>query len=746
MPRCGRRKSRYHHAAESSCEAAHRVPAGDGTMAPAGTRSERGLRPAGVTLKRPATASRASASTKLCRRSFVSGFPRPTTCVVALLLLALPAAAAPRMSVDDLLAVKWVKQPTLSPDGARVALVVGAADKAANKRSSNIYLFELRSGKLRQLTNTRSANVAPTFSPDGKRIAFISTRGGSPQVWTIPVDGGEAEQLSRLSTGASGPLVFSPDGKLLALVSSVFPDCKDDACNEKKLAAKKKSKVKARLFDSLMIRHWNEWLDERRSHVLVLPTDGKGPARDLTPGPHYAPPLALGGDGDIAFSPDGKTLAYVTNTEDGALATSTNNDVFEVDVGGGRPRRISSSKGNDNTPRYSPDGRYLAWLSMERAGYESDRPRVMVRDRKSGKTADWSRGFDDHPVELVWAPGGKTLYLNAPHRGFMELFAATASGVRQLSSGRYAKSISVTPDGKTLLFADEAADRAPELARIGSDGKGYRRLTALNAWLPRKLGWQKAEHHWFKGAGGDKVHAVLLKPPGFRAGRRYPAMVMIHGGPQGMTGDDFHPRWNLQMFASRGYVIFGVNFHGSMGFGQAFQDAIQGDWGGKPYRDIVEGTEHLARLPFVRAKKICAAGASYGGYMVNWVATQTRRFNCLISHAGLFNMESKYGSTEELWFPEWDWRGTPWTQRALYRRFSPHSHAEKIRTPTLVIHSQRDYRVPVEQGFQMFTVLQRQGIPSRLLYFPDEDHFVAKPQNVQLWWDTMLDWLGRYLR
>jgi dipeptidyl aminopeptidase/acylaminoacyl peptidase len=223
-------------------------------------------------------------------------------------------------------------------------------------------------------------------------------------------------------------------------------------------------------------------------------------------------------------------------------------------------------------------------------------------------------------------------------------------------------------------------------------------------------------------------------------------MVMIHGGPQGMTGDSFHPRWNLQMFASRGYVVFGINFHGSTGFGQRFQDSIRADWGGKPYQDIIKGTEYLAKLPFIRANKICAAGASYGGYMVNWVATQTRRFNCLISHAGLYNVESKYGSTEELWFPEWDWRGTPWTNRALYRKFSPHSHAERIRTPTLVIHGQRDYRVPVEQGFQMFTALKRQGVPSRLLYFPDEDHFVDKPQNVELWWNTMWDWLGRYLR
>jgi dipeptidyl aminopeptidase/acylaminoacyl peptidase len=579
-------------------------------------------------------------------------------------------------------------------------------------------------------------------------VAFISSRGEQPQIWTIRVDGGEAEQLTRLSTGASGPLRYSPDGKLLAFVSSVYPDCKDDACNKKKLASKKKSKVKARVFDELMIRHWNQWLDARRSHVFVVATNGKGAPRDLTPGPHHAPPLALGGSGDIDFSPDSKWLAYASNT-DPSQATSTNNDVFEVRVTGGRPRRISSSKGNDNSPRYSPDGRRLAFLSMARAGYESDRPRVMVRDRRSGKTTEWSTGFDGHPVELIWAPDSRALYFNAPHEGHLELYAATARGVRQLGQGRYAKYLSVSPDGKWLYFTEEAANQAPELALLGTDGKGYRKLTGLNDWLQRKLRWQKAEHRWFKGAAGDRVHAILLKPPGFRRGARYPAMLMIHGGPQGMTGDSFHPRWNLQMFASRGYVIYGINFHGSMGFGQAFQDSIRGDWGGKPYRDILAGTDDLARLPFVKKRDICAAGASYGGYMIDWIATQTGRYRCLISHAGVYNVESKYASTEELWFPEWDWRGTAWTNRKLYRKYSPHSYAENLgryKTPTLVIHGQRDYRVPVEQGFQLFTALQRQGVPSRLLYVPDECHFVVKPQNVELWWDTMWDWLGRYLR
>ncbi len=683
------------------------------------------------------------------------------------LALAAPAAAAP-LSVKELLAIKWVSSPAVSPDGAKVAFVVKIADPEKNTRRSTIWLAATSGAQPpRQLTAPTAGNdSAPAFSPDGKTLAFLSTRGGGePQIWLLPLgSGGEAVQLSRLATGAGGPLVFSPDGKLLAFTSSVYPDCKDDACNAKKLAEEKKRKPSGRVFDALLFRHWNDWRDARRNHVLVQPLAG-GAARDLTPGPHDAPPVALGGNPDYAFSPDGKKLAFVANT-DKVIATSTNNDLFEVGLDGGKPTRLTTGKGNDYEPRYSPDGTRLAYLSMATPAYEADRPRVMVRERATGKEAEWSKGYDGHPLGLRWLPGSDALVFAAPHRGFQELFVATAAGVKPISRGLSAEDVHPLAGGRALVFLDEAADRAPELATIGLDGrggpgeftstggaavkavpnKGYRRLTALNAALAKQHGFQKAEHVWFDGAAGAKVHAVLVKPPGFQKGRRYSALVIIHGGPQGMTGDDFHPRWNLQMFAAQGYVVLGVNFHGSLGFGQKFVDAIGRDWGGKPYRDVLAGLDWLEKQSFIAPKKVCAAGASYGGYLVNWIATQTTRFRCLISHAGLYNMESKYGSTEELWFPEHEFGGTPWTARESYRKFSPHSYAEKLRTPTLVIHGQRDFRVPVEQGFQMFTALQRQGIPSRLLYFPDEDHFVSKPHNVELWWATMHDWLRRYLK
>jgi dipeptidyl aminopeptidase/acylaminoacyl peptidase len=686
--------------------------------------------------------------------------PRPLApLVLASTLLAAGAIAEP-LSVKDLFAIKWVSQLTASPDGKHVAFVVQQADYAKNKRQTNIWIVRLAPGaRPRQLTNSPGMNRAPAFSPDGKQLAFVSSRGGDePQLWLIPVDGGEAVQLTQLATGAADPL-WSPDGKLLAFTSEVYPGCKnfalhrgasegreqgEIACTAKKAAAEKSSKVKARVYDQLLFRHWNEWRGERRTHILVVPVAG-GQPRDLTPGPHDAPPIALGGRRDCSFSRDGKTLAYASNT-DAVVATSTNNDVFEVPTAGGAARRVSLGKGNDYNPRYSPDGRYLAYLSMARPGYEADRPRIVVRDLRSGKESEWTRTYAGHVLDFVWAPDSKAIYFLAPHEGRQEIFVATTQNVRQLSKGLYAKDLDVTPDGGTLVFADEAAHRPPEVCALGRDGKRQRALTSFNSWLTRRAGLQRAEHVWFAGDGGARLHAVLLKPPGFVAGKRYPAIMIIHGGPQGMTGDDFHPRWNLQMLAAAGAVVFGVNFHGSLGFGQPFTDAITGDWGGKPYRDVLRGADHLASLPYIDGKKICAVGASYGGYLVNWIATQTQRFSCLISHAGLYNLESKYGSTEELWFPEHQVPGTPWTNRAAYRRWSPSSYAEKLRTPTLVIHGQNDYRVPVEQALQMFTALQRQGVPSRLLYFPDEDHFVQKPQNVELWWKTMHDWLRRYLK
>ena len=649
----------------------------------------------------------------------------------------------------DLLGVTWPIQVVVAPSGREAVFVRRTVDLAGNRWKTNLWRWRFADAKAPVALTHGDANSGPAYSPDGRTLAFTSTRGGAAQLWLLPLTGGEARQLTTLSTGASGAH-WSPDGKHLAFVSSVFPDCKDDACNAERALQRKKSMVSGRVYDSLLFRHWNHWRGKQRSHLFVVPADASAPPRDVTPGPHDAPPLALGGSRDYDFSPDGTRLAYVKNVSP-VVATSTNNDVFEVGVDGQNERQLTAHPGNDHSPRYAPDGKSLAYLSMARAGYEADRQRILVRELATGTEVEWGKDVAQ-PHDLVWAKDSATIYFTTPLAGKVEVFAATAAGAQQVSKGRYAKYLNVAGAGADarLVFTDEAANRPPEvvvqpLAGPGTMAAEGALTTALNAQAASRVQVPPAEHHTFEGAGGAKIHALLVKPPGFTEGKKYPAMLMLHGGPQGMTGDDFHPRWNLANFAAMGYVVFGINFHGSTGFGQAFTDAIRADWGGKPFEDVLKGTEYLAKLPFVDGKKICAAGASYGGYLVNWIATHSERFACLISHAGVYNLESKWGSTEELWFPEWEMKGTPYTARARYRKWSPSSYAENLKTPTLVVHGAKDFRVPLEQGLQMFTALQRQSVPSQLLFFPDEDHWVQKPRNIELWWRTVGDWLKRHL-
>ena len=475
----------------------------------------------------------------------------------------------------------------------------------------------------------------------------------------------------------------------------------------------------------------------------MAPTDGSAPPRDLTPGPHDVPPIDLGGKPDYDFSPDSRRIAYTKNTAP-VVATSTNNDIFEVSVDGGEAKQLTAHLGNDHSPRYSSDGKSLAYLSMARAGYEADRQRILVRDLESSREVEWAKDFGQ-PQSLAWNGTNNTLQFMSPQQGQQEVFAATVDGARAITRGRYAQDAVLSRDGKVLAFVDGAANRMPEVVAMAASGEGEARSTNLNAPRGSTLGIAAAEHHTFTGAGGTQIHGVLVKPRGFETGKKYPALVIVHGGPQSQSGNDFHPRWNLANFASMGFVVFAINFHGSTGFGQAFTDAIRDDWGGKPFEDVMKGTEYLAGLSFVDGGRVCAAGASYGGYLINWMMGKTQRFKCFVSHASVYDLTSKYGATEELWFPEWEFKGTPWTNRARFRELSPSSYIEHAKTPTLVVHGALDYRVPLSQGLQLFTALQRQSVPSKLLYFPDEGHFITKPRNSELWWNTLRTWLTKHL-
>ena len=657
-------------------------------------------------------------------------------------------ATAKPIAFDDFIRIKRVTDLQLSPDGSSIAYVVTVMDKAANRGASDIWLVPARGGEPRRLTSSPAADMNPRWSPDSRTIAFISTRSGSPQVWKIDPNGGEAAQVTRISTGASG-VIWSPRGTHLAFVSSVFPDCPDDESNRKKMEAIEASKVKGRLFDHLLIRHWNAWSDGTRSHVFVIPAAG-GTAVDVTPGDFDVPPIALGGAQDYAFSTDGTEIAFVRNVDpEFRRGLGTNNDVFVTGMGGGEPKKLTANKANDHSPSYSPDGRFLAYLAMARPGFEADKLSLMLFDRKTG-TADNLTGSLDYSVgAFLWGPGGTALYFDAEEKGRTAVFRLTLATkkVEKVFEGHTLSALALSPDGRTLYFLKQALNRPNDVWSLDLKTKTLAQLTKVNADLLAGLDMNPAEEFWYDGAAGDKVHGFLLKPPAFDPAKKYPLLMLIHGGPQGSFGDDFHYRWNAQMFAAAGYVTAMVNFHGSTGYGQAFTDSISGDWGGKPYEDIIKAVGYLhGAYSFIDINKLGAAGASYGGYMIDWIEGQTDIFDCLISHDGVFDLRSMYGATEELWFPEWEYHGTPWTSPEQYTKWSPSMYVKNFKTPLLVVHSANDFRVPLEQGLQLFTSLQRMGVPSKLLYFPDEDHFISKPQNAELWWKTIHDWLATYLK
>lgn len=648
---------------------------------------------------------------------------------------------------DDFIRVRRLSDPQVSPDGKLVAVVVTVMDKQANRGNSDIWLVPSQGGEMRQMTTSPYADYFPRWSPDGKKISFLSTRSGQPQVWVIDVSGGEARPLTSVATGVSS-FLWSPTGQHLAFTSSVYPDCADEECNRKRKEAEEKNPVKARLYDRLLFRHWNSWWDGTRSHLFVMPS-GEGKAVDLTPGDFDTPPLALGGSQDYVFSPDGAEICFVRNEDpELRLGLGTNNDLFLTSVGGRPLTPITENRANDNQPAYSPDGQFIAYRSMARPGFEADKYTLILLDRKTLQSTPLTSDLDYSVEEMVWAMDSSCLYFTAEEKGRSAVFRLRLATrvLEKILDGHFLTSLRVSPDGKKLFFLEQSLRQPAELVSLDLATKKFKPLTAVNKDLLAELELPPGEEFWFKGASGDMVHGFLLKPPFFDATKKYPLVMLIHGGPQSAWGDSFHYRWNAQMFASPGFVVAMINFHGSTGYGQAFTDSISGDWGGKPFEDIMLGLDYLlAHYEFIDEDRLAAAGASYGGYMINWIMGQTDRFRCLVSHSGVFDLASMYGSTEELWFPEWEFRGTPWTNPDQYQKWSPSSYVPNFKTPCLVIHSANDFRVPLCQGLQLFTALQRRNIPSRLLYFPDEDHFVQKPRNAELWWQTVLEWLKAYL-
>ncbi|MCC6128345.1 MAG: S9 family peptidase [Acidobacteria bacterium] len=685
-------------------------------------------------------------------------------CALGLTSPALAEGTHP-FSVKDMLAMERISDPRVSPDGRLAAFTVRVTDMEANKGRTDIHLLDLTTREVRRLTANEASDTNPRFAADGKSLYFLSTRSGSGQVWRLPLNGGEPEQITREPLDIDD-FEVSPDGKSLVLAMAVFPG-KSPAETKQELDTREKSKRSGKVYDRLMVRHWDTWKDGTRNHVFVFPLPG-GPAKDLMPAMDAdAPSKPFGGLDETALSADGKTLIFTAKDEGTKEAWSTNYDLFSVPAdgaptvvgasaaaGASPPKRITQNPAWDTSPRFSPDGKSLAYLAMSRAGYEADRYRIVVRELASGKERSIDLRVDDgkfgdrSPQSLSWSEDGKELITTADHLGQKALFATdVATGKSRIVVGEGSVESPQTVKGGRILYGLHSLLGPTELYLVPLSGGKPEKLTGINDARVASAQFGQPEQFTFTGAKNEKVYGYVVKPAGFDPAKKYPVAFLVHGGPQGSFGNDFHYRWNPQFYAGAGYAAVMIDFHGSTGYGQAFTDAINGDWGGAPYEDLMKGLDFaLKKYSFLDPNRMCALGASYGGYMINWIAGQTNRFKALVVHSGNLDERMAYYDTEELWFPEWEHGGLPWDPKTTYTKHNPIDHVSKWKTPTLVVHGMKDFRVVYVQGLSTFTALQRQGVPSRLLVFPDENHWVAKPNNSQQWHETVLEWIDRYCK
>jgi len=713
-----------------------------------------------------------------------------------------PAQSAPGkrpMTFEDMMKMKRLGETAVSPDGKWLVYSVTSVDLNQNTKTTELWVQKIEGGEPFHLAVAKSGDSGVDFSADGHSVLFLSDRGGSQQIWLADFDSAtgattNARKLTAISTEADNAK-WSPDGHFVVFTSSVYPDCPaigpadggaGDKCNADRDATAAASKVKAQVFTHLLYRHWNHFTGEKRSHLFSVLVEGGG-IRDLTPNdPHDIPPFSLEGGGGFAISPDSKELAFTENL-DPEPATSISAKILTLDLTNpeAKPAVVSSSAGGNFNPAYSPDGKYLAWRSEARAGYEADKFRLFVYDRAAKASKDLLPKFDNSVDEFAWGIAWPTaIYFASGDKGEERIFVYdNAAGIAghpsnkwdpafQLTdAGEYA-GLLPTSDGKFLIATRMTVGAPGEVVALDSSAVGrtaravgwsgalpsavseFKKessITHLNDALLSQLDLAPLESFWFTAADKTKLQGFVIKPPAFDPAKKYPVKFLIHGGPQGAWGDSWSYRWNAELFAANGYVVVMINPRGSTGYGQAVVDGVNGDWGGKPFSDLMLGLDEAEKkFPFIDKNCECALGASYGGYMANWVLGHTNRFKCIVSHDGMFNAESAFGSTEEDWFNIWEFKGKPWDYYGKpdsenpFRKWSPSMSAKNFKTPTLVIHSQLDYRLDVSEGFQLFDTLQLLKVPSKMLYFPDEGHWVLKPQNSQLWYKTVNDWVDQW--
>jgi dipeptidyl aminopeptidase/acylaminoacyl peptidase len=668
-------------------------------------------------------------------------------------ILAVSASATAKgLTIDDMLAMRRITDPVVSPDGKHVAFAVRDTDLDANRGRFDIWLAATDGSAVRQLTTHPENDQDAQWSADGAWIYFVSSRSGSAQVWRIRPTGGEAEQVTRLPSDINGYKLF-PDGKRLVVAVDVWPDARSIAESVKRDEERARSKVKVRAYDQLLFRHWDHWEDGKYSHLFVWTSPEAGgkadEARDLTPGQATDSPTApFGGMEEVSISPDGKTVAFVARVEGRENAWRTGTDVFLVAAdGSSKPVDVTvENRAYDFSPVFSPDGRSLALTMMKRPGFEADRQRIAILDVPTRKLRVLTEGWDRSASGLAWSRDGKTIYTDADNVGNHSVFAIdVASGNAKVLVDKGTND-APRPAGDRIVFARDTLRSPVELFSAKLDGSDLRQITHLNDARVKAITWGESEQFSFKGAKGDTVYGYAIKPAGYKAGKA-PVAFLIHGGPQGSFSDHFHYRWNPQVFAGHGFAVVMIDFHGSTGYGQAFTDAISGDWGGAPFDDLMMGLDAaLDKYSWLDRSKMVALGGSYGGYMINWINGKTDRFKALVCHDGNLDERISYYDTEELWFPEWEHGGVPWEKPEGFTKHNPIDLVKNWKTPTLVIHGANDYRVVDTQGMSTFTALQRKGVPSRFLYFPDENHWVLKPQNSRRWHEEVLAWIDKWAK